>query len=73
MYDGIVTYIDKNKKYIIKNKENIDIEYDGICNSKLKLYDKVQEGEYIGVACDDYLYVDFKKNNKYLDYKKYLK
>lgn len=73
MYDGIVTYIDKNKKYIIKNKENIDIEYNDVCNSKLKLYDKVQEGEYIGVACDDYLYVDFKKNNKYLDYKKYLK
>ena len=43
---------------------NINIWYGNIANSSLKLYDKVDKGEYIGEVNGDILYISYTKGNK---------
>ena len=73
---GVIVYIGEKEKYnnviIIEGKNDIDIWYGNICNSKYKLYDYVEKGTYIGESCDESIYLVYSKNNKFLDYKSYL-
>ena len=76
IYKGIVVYIGNVDKYnnviIIENSDGIDTWYGNICNSKLKLYDNIEKGDFIGESCDNNIFLVFKKGNQVLDYKKYL-
>ena len=74
---GVVVYVGKKDNYgdvvIILNREGINVWYGNICNSKLRLYDNVNKGDYIGNSCGDYMYMVYSKNGRYLDYRNYLK
>ncbi|MBR3162217.1 MAG: peptidoglycan DD-metalloendopeptidase family protein [Bacilli bacterium] len=66
----------KNHKYynntiIINTDNNINIWYGNICNPFVKIYDHLDKGKYIGQSCQNYIYIIYEKNGKYLDYKKY--
>ena len=73
---GIVTHIGKKDKYnnviIIENEQGISTWYGNICNTNLKLYDNVSKNNNIGESCNNYIYIVFTKDKKYLDYKNYL-
>lgn len=68
---GVVTYI-KDKAIIINQVNGIEVCYKNISNTSLKLYDYVESGNTIGEVDGNKLYLEFKKDRKYLDYKKYL-
>ena len=72
---GIVINIKKHKDYkntiIIKTDNNTNIWYGNICNYSIKLYDYLEKGDYIGQSCQNYIYIVFEKNGKYLNYKKH--
>ena len=68
---GVVTYI-KDKTIIIDQVNGIEVCYKNISNTSLKLYDYVENGNTIGEVTGNKLYLEFKKDGKYLDYKKYL-
>ena len=69
--EGIVIFIGNKEKYgntiILKVKNNINVWYGNIANSSLKLYDKVEKGEYIGEANGEILYISYTKGNKTLN------
>lgn len=73
---GVVVYVGEKENYgnviIIEGKNDIDTWYGNICNSKIKLYDYLEKGSYIGETCNEYLYIVYSKNNQFLDYKNYL-
>ena len=73
---GIVTYIGEKEKYnkviIIEGQDKTNIWYGNICNTNLKLYDYVEKNSYIGEPCNNTLYIVYNKEDKFLDYKKYL-
>ena len=73
--EGIVTKITSTKKYgntiIIKTNNNINIWYGNICNTTVKIYDRIKKSDHIGESCQDYIYIVYEKKRKYLNYKKY--
>ena len=74
--EGIVVYIGNKDKYgnviIVEGNDGIDIWYGNICNSSLKIYDNVLNGDYIGEVCGNYFYLVYSKENSFLDYRDYL-
>ena len=73
--DGIIIFIGNKDEYknviILQTNNNINIWYSNICNSPLKIYDKIEKGEYIGESCQDYIYIAYEKNGQFLNYKEY--
>lgn len=72
---GIVIKIEENDEYkniiTIQDKTGLNISYGLLDNIDVKLYDYVEKGEILGI-CDKKLYLEFKKDNKYLSYEEYL-
>ena len=73
---GIVIYIGNkdnfNKTVIIENSDGVEEWYGNLDNISVKLYDYVKENDILGDADNSTLYLEFKKDNKYLDYNKFL-
>ena len=61
-----------NKTLIkVQDKQGLEITYKLLDDVNVKLYDYVKKGEIIGRA-DKKLYIEFKKDDKYLSYEEYL-
>lgn len=75
--NGIVIFIGNkdnlNKTVIIEDENGVDTYYGNLNNINVKLYDYVSKNQYLGDANNNTLYMLFEKDNKYLDYKEFLK
>lgn len=72
---GIIVFVGEKEGYgstiIIKQSNGVDMWYGNIKDTNYQIYDYVEKGKIIGVA-QDYLYVAFKKDGKFLNYEEYL-
>lgn len=68
---GIIIYLDTNK-VLISQVNGISTEYSNIKVSNYKLYDYLEKGKLLGETLNNELYLQFEKDGKYLDYKKYI-
>ncbi len=73
---GIVVYIgDKEglgNTVIIQGTDGVDYWYSNLDNLSIKLYDYIEKDVLIGNTKDEYVYLNFLKDGKYLDYEKYI-
>jgi len=69
---GIVVFIGEKDHYentvIIQGNDGIDYWYGGITNIAVNLYDYIEKDTLIGETKNDYLYLVFQKDGKYLNY-----
>lgn len=72
---GIVVYIGNKDEYgdvvIVQQTNGIDTWY-GNVESSLSMYDYVEKGELIGSSKNNYIYLVFEKEGKFLNYKDYI-
>lgn len=75
--EGMVIFVGEKENYgnvvIIEGVDGIDIWYGNLNRVAVKLYDYVDAGDYLGETVNDMLYLVYSKDNKFLDYKEYLK
>ena len=73
--EGIVVFIGDKESYgntvIIEGTDGVETWYSNV-NTSLKLYDYLSSGSLIGEAKDDKIYLVFKKDDKILNYEKYI-
>ncbi len=73
--NGLITYIGEKEGYgktvIVKDSDGIDIWYSNLNNINVKMYEYVNSGDIIG-ECQKKLYLVFKKDGDYLDFKKFI-
>ena len=73
---GIVIFIgnkdDFNKTVIIENSDGVEEWYGNLDNIKVNLYDYVSKNDILGDTINNILYLEFKKDNKPIDYNKFL-
>ena len=73
---GIVIFIGNkdnfNKTVIIENSNGVEEWYGNLNNINVNLYDYVKKNDLIGDTFNNTLYLEFKKGDKYLDYKEFL-
>lgn len=73
---GIVIYIGNkeglNKTVIIENIDGVEEWYGNLDNINVNLYDYVKKNDILGDTDNNTLYLEFKKDNKSLDYNKFL-
>jgi len=76
LQSGVVIFIGEKENYgktvIIQQVDGIDTWYGNVKAEGIKLYDYVEKGNLLGEAIDNYLYLVFQKDGKYLDYKDYI-
>lgn len=75
--EGMVVYIGEKENYgnviIIEGIDGVEIWYGNIETTSVKLYDYVESGNYLGETKDNYLYLAYSKDGKFLNYKECLK
>lgn len=75
--EGMVVYVGEKENYgnvvIIEGIDGIDIWYGNMDTTTVKLYDYVESNTYLGQTTNEYLYLVYSKDGKFLDYKEYLK
>ena len=75
--EGMVVYIGEKENYgnvvIIEGIDGIDIWYGFMESTTIKLYDYIEKNTYLGQTKDNYLFLAYSKDGKFLDYKEYLK
>lgn len=75
--EGMVVYIGEKENYgnviIIEGIDGIEIWYGFIETTAVKLYDYVEKYTYLGQTKDNYLFLAYKKDGNFLNYKEYLK
>lgn len=73
--EGMIVFVGEKENYgktiIVENLDGIYFWYGNITNTSLKLYDYVEKGSFIGEA-NNYLYLVFSKDGKYLNYEEYI-
>lgn len=73
---GIVVYIGEKEKLgntiIIQGTDGIDYWYSNIENLSVNLYDYVEKNILLGTSINEYIYLTFMSDGKYLDYEKYI-
>ena len=73
---GIVVYVgDKEglgNTVIIQGTDGVDYWYSNLDNLSIKLYDYIEKDVLIGSTKNEYVYLTFLKDGKYLDYEKYI-
>lgn len=73
---GIVIFIGNkdnfNKTVIIENSDGVEEWYGNLNNINVKLYDYVNKNDILGDTYNNTLYLEFKKDNKSLDYNRFL-
>lgn len=73
---GIVVYIGNKEgldnTVIIQGTDGVDYWYSNLDNLSVKLYDYIEKDILIGNTKDEYIYLTFLKDGKYLDYEKYI-
>ena len=74
-YSGIVVFVGEKKPYgntVIIESDNVTIWYSNIDTSNIKVYDHVEKGKYLGETLNNKLYLVFKKEGNFVDYKEYI-
>lgn len=75
--EGMIIYIGEKENYgnviIIEGIDGVDIWYGNMEKTTVKLYDYVDAGTYLGTTKNNYLYLAYQKDGKFLDYQEYLK
>ena len=75
--EGMVVYIGEKENYgeviIVEGIDGIEIWYGNMETTAVKLYDYINKSTYLGQTKDNYLYLVYSKEGKFLDYKEYLK
>lgn len=70
--DGVIVFVGEKERYgnvvIIESNEGVKIWYGNVCNVNNVLYDHINKGDIVGESCDNYLYLLYNKDNKFLDY-----
>ena len=61
----------ENDSITIQSKDDVTIQYKGLNDINVGLYDYVESGEILG-TCNNSIYIEFKKEDKYVSYEKYL-
>ena len=56
----------------ILESDNVTIWYSNIDTSNIKVYDHVEKGKYLGETLNNKLYLVFKKEGNFVDYKEYI-
>jgi stage IV sporulation protein FA len=73
---GVVVYIGEKSSLgntiIIDQVDGIETIYSNIKESNVSLYDYVEKGNLLGEVEDNTLYLYFKKEGEYLNYKEYI-
>ncbi len=73
---GLVVYIGEKENYgdvvIIQGMDGVDIWYGNMLTTSVSLYDYIEEGSLLGETDNDYLYLVYTQNGKYLNYEAYL-
>lgn len=74
--EGMVVFIGDKEGYgntvIIEDLDGMNTWYSNIENISLKMYDYIKKGDYIGNTKGNKLYLVFSKDDKFLDYEKYI-
>ena len=73
--DGVVVFIGKKDEYgdvVIVESDDIEIWYCNINTSDINMYDYLKKGTFIGEAKEDVIYLVFKKDKEFLNYKDYI-
>ena len=74
--DGLVIFVGDKEGYgktiIIQQSSGIEVWYSNLETLTVSLYDFVDKGNLIGAVKDNYLYMVFQKDGKYLDYEDYI-
>ena len=74
--EGMVIFIGEKENYgnviIIDDVDGINTWYGNMDKTTVKLYDYVSSGTYLGTTKDNYLYLVYESNGKFLNYKDYL-
>ena len=73
---GIVVFIGEKEGYgntvIVEQVNGIAVWYCDVNSSNVKMYDYVEKGNLLGEVNTNKLYLVFQKEDKYLDYTKYI-
>ena len=73
---GIVVFVGDKEKcgptIIVQQVNGIDVWYDGVDSSSIKLYDYVEQGDLLGKALDTEICLVYQKAGEFLDYQEYL-
>ncbi len=72
---GVIIYIGKKEnidEITVEQIDGVETTYSNINLNNFKLYDYIEKGEYIGEANNNTLYLYFRKDGKYIDYKEYI-
>ncbi len=73
---GIVVFVgekdDLGKTVIVQQVNGVDVWYNNIELKEVKLYDYVEKGSLLGKSLSNEIFLYFKKDGNFLDYKQYL-
>lgn len=73
---GIVVFIGEKENYgktvIVQQVDGVDAWYGNISTESVKIYDYIEEGTLLGECNENFLYVAFQKDGKFLNYKNYI-
>ncbi len=73
---GIVVFMGEKEGYgntvIVEQVNGIAVWYSNVNSTNVKMYDYVEKGSLLGEVKDTTLYLVFQKEDKYLDYSKYI-
>ena len=73
---GTVVFIGEKDNYgqvaIVQQVNGIDVWYGNIDTTNIRLYDYIEKGSLLGESKDNYIYLVFQKDGKYLNYKDYI-
>lgn len=73
---GIIVFIGDKEDYgptvIIQQVDGVDLWYGNIQNINGKIYDYVEQGQFLGEVINDHLYLVYKKDGKVINYQDYL-
>ena len=73
---GIVIFTGEKEGYgktiIIQSADDVEVWYSNLKDIKVNMYDYLKEGSIVGEANNDNFILEFNKNGKALNYKKYI-
>ena len=74
--DGIVIFIGEKEEYgkclILEQTDGVDVIYGNLKEINVNLYDYVEQGKLLGETNGNEMYLEFQKEGKPVEYKKYI-
>lgn len=74
--EGIVIFIGEKEEYgkylVLEQTDGVDVIYGNLKNINVNLYDYIDQGKLLGETNSNELYLEFQKEGKPVEYKKYI-